>query len=295
MLRINMNILKLFINILILNIEGDVMSGKTITQEKEEAIIKCYKQGLSYKDIKHKLNTSESTIKKILEKNNIQIRKGYKKCIYNCNVHYLDELDTQDKNYFLGFFSADGYNSESKNEIILELQEQDSEFLQHLNNLFDNKRPMRTIIKKMNGKEYKQSRICIHGKELCQKLKEYNCCQNKTFNYEIPSFYLDGTNHFIKDFVRGYLDADGCIYYDKQTQKIKINICCNYKVSNQFYTILQNELNITPILYAKNDKIWYIEIKKQSDIIKFCNWIYSEENCLCLYRKKEKFLNFINK
>jgi len=79
---------------------------KLIVDEKN--IINQYKSGVSMNVLSSENNVDSSTIKRVLVKNNIQIRKVSKK--YYFNESYFKKINTEDKAYFLGFLFADGCN-----------------------------------------------------------------------------------------------------------------------------------------------------------------------------------------
>ena len=58
------------------------------------------------------------------------VEKNYNMRKYNFNEHYFDNIDCQEKAYWLGFFAADGYNHRSKGCIEFRLHRQDREILE---------------------------------------------------------------------------------------------------------------------------------------------------------------------
>jgi len=46
---------------------------------------------------------------------------------YSTNQILMNNIDTEEKAYWLGFFYADAYNKESTGQIIIELQERDKD------------------------------------------------------------------------------------------------------------------------------------------------------------------------
>jgi len=49
---------------------------------------------------------------------------------YTFNEYIFENIDTEEKAYWLGFLMADGYNHESKTCVTLRLQEEDKEILE---------------------------------------------------------------------------------------------------------------------------------------------------------------------
>ena len=74
---------------------------------------------------------------------------------YPVDEQFFDEIDSEEKAYFLGMLYADGTNSMKKTEVSLRLQEEDYEILTKLNNLLQPTKPLRPIIRD------KKEKYCI--------------------------------------------------------------------------------------------------------------------------------------
>lgn len=84
------------------------------TQDQINDIIKLYTQNwMKADDIGCKYNVSGCLIIRILKDNSITIRRrGGRK--YRVNVNFFENIDTEEKAYWLGFLYADGYNCEKR-------------------------------------------------------------------------------------------------------------------------------------------------------------------------------------
>ena len=85
---------------------------------------------------------------------------------YNFNEHYFDNIDCQEKAYWLGFFATDGYNHKNKGCIEFRLHKQDMEILEKFKSCLDANNPIRL---------YKETycNLSLYSKHLCKKLAEY--------------------------------------------------------------------------------------------------------------------------
>ena len=61
---------------------------------------------------------------------------------YHIDHNYFEEIDTEDKAYFLGLFFADGYNYEKKHHMSISLYEKDKDILIKFNKSIKNGRPL---------------------------------------------------------------------------------------------------------------------------------------------------------
>ena len=127
---------------------------------------------------------------------------------YEIIENYFDDIDTEEKAYWLGFLYADGYNIETKHEVKLRLHIKDEEILIKFRNiLFPNKDNPLYYGEFSNGKS-KWCELDISNKHISDSLSEKGCVQAKTFKLSFPDFLNENLyNHFI----RGLFDGDGCI------------------------------------------------------------------------------------
>ena len=100
-----------------------------------------------------------------------------------------------------------------------------------------------------------------------------------------------------KYFWRGYCDADGCFYVNKNLKRQTFSICGHYIQPWTSIEMVLKELNVKYSLCigknSKNQKHSSISIYNIDGIRKFGNFIYGDKKELCLKRKYEKFLQII--
>ena len=83
--------------------------NKKTSKMVENQVIKDYLDNKPVKEILFKNNISETLMYLILRKNNIN-RKGYDRFKYSVDKNYFDNIDHQNKAYWLGMLAADGNN-----------------------------------------------------------------------------------------------------------------------------------------------------------------------------------------
>lgn len=127
---------------------------------------------------------------------------------YNFNEHYFDNIDCQEKAYWLGFFAADGYNHRNKGCIEFRLHKQDRETLEKFKSCLESDNPIGL---------YKETycNLCLYSKHLCEKLAEYGLDQAKTYTLQLPVL----EEPLMKHFIRGYFDGDGCFSVIKRNDR----------------------------------------------------------------------------
>lgn len=126
--------------------------------------------------------------------------------LYEVNESYFDNIDTEEKAYFLGFLYADGYNNVERHEVKIRLSKIDEEILIKFRNaLYPNQdRPL--YYYRINEREYCE--LYISNSHISSILAKLGCGQAKTFNVSFPWFINNDLYHH---FIRGVFDGDGCI------------------------------------------------------------------------------------
>lgn len=235
------------------------------------------------------LNLTSGSVQYQLKKNNIRLSPQS----YKFNEDYFKNIDTSNKAYFLGLIYADG--SVYKNSCKIKLVETDSYILEIFKKDVESKKPLNyrksEIIKGTSYIGKPQYSIELCSKILVEDLKNLGVHQNKSLTLTFPN---NIPTYFMSDFIRGCFDGDGCIYNSQN--RIMINYTGSQKFCEGFCEWLDKTLNIKAI--AKKDSrgnSWYFYILKIKNVISFCNFIYSNENCVKLERKYLKFKNYEQK
>lgn len=209
---------------------------------------------------------------------------------YTLKEDYFDKIDSSDKAYFLGLLYADGYNCTKRGFIRLTLHDKDINILIKLNKLLIHSKP---IYKEKNKPH---SIIYISSRYMSNRLVELGCGGIKTFNLKFPSWLNE---NLYNDFIRGYFDGDGTIYYNKANKNFRVELIGTDSFIGSIQDIMCNKLGFSKTKLYKKPK--HIESGKNiSSLIigstnqarKFKEWIYSDAN-LYLERKYNKFKEII--
>lgn len=204
---------------------------------------------------------------------------------YEINEDFFDEINTQEKAYFLGILFADGYNNYDKNNVRLSLQEGDIQILNDLKALLykNNDKPLgRSKKENCNDLLY----LDLTNKHISNKLKELGMIQNKTFFITFPEIPRNLYNHFI----RGYMDGDGCINHyllKGKYFKCQLRMLGTLEFLQKVQSII-NENNSTTGSIRKRGNIYELAYSSMNQVIKACNYIYKDSN-IQLQRKYIKY------
>jgi hypothetical protein len=266
-----------------------------LSEEEEDKVISAYLSGESALKISRLNPISQTGVFGLLKRRGVEIRgRSSASRKYSLNESYFNNIDSQNKAYFLGFLYADGYNNVKRSCVELSCASKDKEVLEYLNCEIESNKPIRLV----ESKGVKSCRIDWCSKKLCTDLKRLGCVQNKTFKIKMP----DIGKNLVRDFIRGYFDGDGCISYSVIEKDNSLGSILNGVVTivgtesfcNSIRQIIKDELEVNTSLLCRNperdNNIRTIQLAGNQQVIKFMNWIYKDAN-LYMNRKYEKFLS----
>ena len=263
--------------------------AKKLTQEQRQNIVDLYLSGKSGIWISENFHHSVTTIAKVLKEEGIEVQKGRDNRWYTLNEHYLDELDCSEKYYFLGFFYADGYWSPHSNRTYIDSIDKD--ILEKFLKIFEANRPLQEI-KKHNIKNAKTSwSFRLENPIIHQKLYEYGCDNNKSYNASFPYRLFEGDKRkFMPDFIRGIVDGDGGWHLEFKSGgscSLDFSVVGTHDLCLSIKEILDEELGIDLCFrpHIKSKTAWYISTSKIDYIPKIISYLYGTNSGLFLKRK----------
>lgn len=290
---------------------------KRYYQDKQWLKQKYYVERLNKRQIAKLCNVNEMCIHENMKKLGIQTIDSIgrkRKYDYLCPMYF--HLLTSENCYWLGFIMADGcirytvtkYGTSEKYLQIL-LSRKDS---QHLSNFLSDIQCNVPIVPgktELNGKIYLNSCIRIRNVSIVERLIDLGITpSNKSNNEIIPKILtkegitiesFDSYSQvrtketisyykYIKDFIRGLFDGDGCIspYYSNNILHCSWSIVSSLEVCNYIKDLFKElfDINMTVL---PDTGIYRIETSTDSSILQIMQWMYEDENCRCLQRKKD--------
>jgi hypothetical protein len=197
-----------------------------------------YIQKKTQEEIKEIFNIkADRVLNRWFEESGIKKRERGK---YTFNKNFFDEIDTENKAYWLGFVWCDGYvckrkrNTRISYEFKLSLSEKDEDHLEKFKKDINSSHPIR----KYEPKEYsflskhKEARLLIANNYFGSVLyNKYKMIPNR---FEIDELIKHVPNNLINHFIRGVFDAEGSLseYYIKEDRLNQLT----YKIKLSFYT-----------------------------------------------------------
>jgi len=178
-------------------------------REAAEFYVDNYGQ-IDYHDVVNKFSIERFVFKHYLEKwypdYPIFRYLGYNQLVF-------DNIDTEEKAYWLGFLYADGCIEKRENSYRFEMSvaDKDKEHLDKFAKFIDYKREIYTKNALFEGQVKPQKRITLTGKHFYDKLNDLGCTPNKSLTLTFPDISIFKDKSLIRHFIRGYFDGDGCV------------------------------------------------------------------------------------
>jgi hypothetical protein len=207
---------------------------------------------------------------------------------------FFDNIDCENKAYWLGFIVADGNLHRNGYGFQINLGNMDRLHLEKLAILLDSRISDWSSFHKKQQKTYRGCSIRISDKSMHQSLCSLGVLPNKTHKDQskiidyIPS---DLFNHF----VRGLFDGDGSISFSRVSEKL----ICNYTIAGetQLLESLKNRIcafvGISDVGVEKKQNFSVLRWGGRRQCISVGDWMYKNAT-IFLGRKKNKFVELEN-
>lgn len=215
------------------------------------------------------------------------------------NKDYWEIIDTPTKAYFLGYIFADGWilmkDNPREYEFGMQLQEQDKYILDILNNELGGKHIVQFIPKRINviGKQIVHSGnsyvLRVYCKKLVCDLYKLGIDTNKS---QKPTYPIVDRKYFF-DFLRGYIDGDGC-YVQNNKKGVYMQLVCAKEEPLKYIQKILNEYNIKTNIRFDNNRIFSLSCTNNDSMKKLINLMYYSNDVICLTRKLDKVVSLID-
>lgn len=255
----------------------------------KDEIFKLYlEEGYSISKLAIKYNCSAWAVRNLLDANDIEIRTGsfyHRK--YEINHNFLDEIDTQEKAYFLGFFYADGYNKSNGKGFTFMLGPTEQQILEDFNTILESDYPIHDNYAKDEKGEYQLRKVLdVSSEQLSKRLTELGAPTNKTLIIKFPNFLKED---LMQHFLRGYFDGDGS-FSSKGFMGVQVEIISTIEFLTGLKKYLESH-NIFPGNVLPKGNVGVLFIQSQSSVKAFMDFIYKDAT-IYLERKYEKYLDY---
>lgn len=222
------------------------------------------------------------------------MRQGVRKHFFN--EDYFENIDTEEKAYWLGFISADGsivkssqYNSY---RLYINLSKIDEnhlhKFLTSINAYDIDIQHYISTSGFSNPSGTETSRIVLNSLKLCKDLANYNVHERKSYDIEMPKINQQLMPHYL----RGFIDGDGSFYYHYDVKNDRYRYSFEIVgASNLFMKQIKDYLELnnikTNIYIRKSNQSIRLMSASKVEILKLIDFLYSDAH-IYLDRKYKK-------
>lgn len=271
------------------------MADKHVVLYLKDAINYYLNNDVSLQYVANKFKICRPTISNMLKDMGYNIVN--KQNLLRIDENIFDNIDTEEKAYWLGFIFADGciYTNQKRNKIsyrfYIGLKESDYEHLIKFNTF------MKSSYNKVHIKQtnYENKRCCfwqVNNKHLFNVLNSYGCTKRKSLTLKFPNINIFSDQSLIKHFIRGYFDGDGCLSFQKTFKgkfKPRLSVLGTEDVIKWFLYYTNTIATIYP---HGNDSTKDAKFNVENSW-KLLHYLYDDAT-IYLNRKYQRYLNFIN-
>jgi biotin operon repressor len=254
-------------------------------------IIELYLLGYGCYKIAEKYKCSASSINNFLKKCGVDTKKlpnNYRK--YNLNEDYFEDINSEQKAYFLGLVYSDG--CVYKNSLRISLQSEDAYILNEL--LKDiNSDSIMYDVKKRKETHKDQKLIIITSKKIISDLEKKGVTPKKSLILKFPDSNIV-PKKYLNHFIRGVFDGDGTVFnYERIINGLTyVENGISIVGSNEFISGIQPHINVGKVYKTNNDKNSFISIKNKDEIGFMIDYLYDGAT-IFLKRKYDKCKNIL--
>lgn len=232
-----------------------------------------------------KYGVKRQTLSKYIKERGVEVINYQNKCRINSSV--FNNIDTEEKAYWLGFIFADGNISSEGNRFEINLSIKDIDHLIKLKNFLEYEEDIRVETHKEFGTVI--CRLAVRNKELWDTLNDKGCTPRKSLTLQFPNISIFENPLLIRHFIRGYVDGDGSLGIYNNIENLSI-------LGTELF--LKSILEYIPVLgYIRNkSSINYkneaFELKYSSKKARQVARFLYEESTIYLERKYNIYIDF---
>lgn len=263
------------------------------------------KQKLSMLKIGKIIGKEASIISAKFKKYNLQARSYREMTLkYHCNENYFENIDTEEKAYWLGFLTADGFIQKECREgcsrkVGMSLAEVDKGHIEKFKKAINAENPISTYkVSHGYNENTVYSRIMISSEKMATDLIDKGCVEHKSNILKFPT-KEQVPKELLKSYIRGYFDGNGSIKITNGENKTKH--FDNYKIAivstDDMLNKMQDYFISQGVMYKKHN----LHKRKTGQIVSdfdfggnvqsliFLEWLYGDAS-IYLDRKYQRYL-----
>lgn len=253
--------------------------------EKDALQHMYWENGMPQREIATHYGVGHVTILARMKEYDISVRQSRPQALYRINVDFFKAW-TPESAWLFGWALGDGTYTNGYN-LRFNLARVDKEALFKFRGVLDSEHPVKDYEtwNKRTQKHCPMSVVQLNSKELVSDLRELS--------------YTDIPLEYFSHFLRGFFEAEGCIYWQKSNTPKGGSIRCiianaNNNILYFIHSTLKDYLGIVRRGGLSLQKIWRLSFSV-NDSISLYHYLYAECGDMFLKRKKDRFEELISK
>lgn len=269
------------------------------TSDRNIECIMRYLNGEKVQDLIVEYSMSQANLNALMRRRGIPVRGTQ----HFFDFHYFDEIDTEDKAYFLGFIYADG--NLHKNSLKISIRDYDEDVLHKLKKHAGANNPVYRIAVRPFDDEDKRtikergemSSLILTHKNIPISLNKHGVVPRKT--HKITHIPKTIPKKFMKHFIRGYVDGDGSFGKYKHNDnyyRYSLSIVGTKDFLNNLSEFSESMSGsyFNEELYDRHpetiNNIRSLTMSGSENVLNFLHWIY-KDSTVYLDRKYERYID----
>ena len=230
---------------------------------------------MSLREIEKEFKVLRATVSKFLEEQNIKKIKGNHYRKYFHDFDFFENIDTEEKAYWLGFMFADGYivnheNRYGEDSFGLTLAEDSLDSIEKFKKSLNATNPIRYDNSKSIGQP--QAKIVLTSQKTVNDLIDKGCVKQKSLILQPPKKVPE---KLLSHFIRGFFDGDGSLMKYNYNNYPSYNI--NFTTTYEMAIWLRDIFGKGDVHKEKRrDFTWYYSIGGNRQVLDICHYMYDE-------------------
>lgn len=240
-------------------------------KENKDMLINKYNEIGNVEKIAKEFGITRKTLSRKYKEWGVDIKSddnGRFKRINSVNDDYFD-LMNEERYWLIGLLASDGYIVNGSYIGLRQSGDEGYQLIKYVNKIIGNTNEIRTY--KTNRKPSHE--LYFSSKKIGSILSDYGIVSNKTNSFKMPNI----PKKYLKDFIRGYIEGDGCIGVYTNNNSNSTFLVVSFVGTKEFVKECKKLIPIDgKVRKACNSNVYEIRWNGKK-AIELCEWLFETE------------------